>query len=164
MSFVGIYFCLMNNIYALVIVVLAVLPSCKKNDVTTSQPKDDSIYRQLRDCTIDAHYDSVRLATAILGTWQEVWLEAGGARHASDSNLRYTLRADNRYTSMINGRSWGAGHWRIIPADGEYFQLVMADTVHTWRSNPNRVLSCGNGLFLEDAERNGSNQYFVRVP
>src|SRR6187549_865509 len=119
----------MKYLLPLAILLSALLPSCKKDDpVVSTTPVNDSIYRQLRDCTIDAHYDSSTLATALLGEWKEVWFESGGARHPSDSDYHFTLRSDNRYTSMINGRNWGAGHWRIALADGQYFKLIMADT------------------------------------
>ena len=153
----------MKHLLPAALLSLTIWSSCQKHNVVSGPPPDDSVYRELKACTIDARYDSSTLATSVLGEWREVWFEWGGARHPSDSNLHYTYRSDNRYTSTINGRNWGAGHWFIAPADGEYFKLIMADTVHTGRNLPNRILSCGDGLFLEDSARNGGNQYFVRV-
>jgi hypothetical protein len=153
----------MKCLLSLAVLFVAVFSSCKKDVVTnSSQPLDDSIYNALRDCTIDSHYDSLRLAKNLHGTWKQVWYENGGKRHLPDSTLTVYFDSSGKYLVLVNVRPMSAGHWSAERADGEYFKLKMTDTLNTFGGIPGRVLTCGDGVYFDDESNQFGRSYYVR--
>lgn len=150
--------------YLLSLALLAItISSCQKNvHYVSGPPLDNSIYESLMDCTIDSHYDSLKIARQLQGSWKQEWYENGGKRHLPDSLLTVSFDSSGRFLMLVNVRHMSAGYWSVVQADGGFFKLKMTDTLNTYGGIPGRVLSCGDGLYFDDETYQFGREYFVR--
>ena len=128
------------------------IQSCKKDPST-------DITQRLWDCNASQHFDSTKLATSMLGSWQ--WTESfSESIIKADKNIKVVFTSSGTFTVTEDASVKTQGKWGLKIVDSGILGLTMDNSSEFLYG---RILLCGDKILFNDSYRDGGDNLFTRV-